>query len=104
MVPCLWLGFEKIFTKEFFMQIGKVYGLSQKGIEAMMLWGRLEGQTLLFDIQTKITVIGEKQPCKCGSVFGHTDDCMSKYQQVMIPEISRERRIFLSSDDIRDLP
>lgn len=74
------------------MEIGKSYNLSDQGLNMLALLGHnLSAATI-------IVVVGEKQPCDCGSkIDRHTDNCMSHYQGVKLPS---GNHVFLSDSDV----
>jgi len=83
------------------MKIGQTFHLSAKGRDAITLAGFVRG--IDFDNDTKVTVVGSKQKCSCGSVRGHTEDCASRYQ-LMEASDCNGATIYLSADQIQDIP
>ncbi len=80
------------------MEVGKVYALSEAGVNRLRLVQRRHPVSE----STRVTVVGGKRLCDCGSKIGHTDCCGSHYQWMeTIDDTATE--VLLSTGDIREV-
>jgi len=68
------------------MKNGDKYRLSQKGVEAIKVLEQIRREKIT-GISTNIfvTVIGDENKCRCGSVNSkHTEDCPSLFREMIL--------------------